>query len=71
MKGGCVFFFHKPTTSIRGIKWVGAIAVHPVFRNPALSLTQVTYPAFSLPYSSFHLSLRWLAELETHGDWLL
>ena len=51
---------------------VGAIAVCPVFRNPSLSLTQMTKPVFfSFIYivssSSFQLSLCWLAELEAPG----
>ena len=44
-----IFVVYKPTTSLRGIIWVGAIAVCPVFRNPSFSLTQMTQPVFLFP----------------------
>ena len=43
---GNELFVYKTTASLRGVIWVGAIAVCPVFRNPSFSLTQVVRSAF-------------------------
>ena len=69
-RGRRMSFFYKPTASPREIICVGSIAVCSVFRNPSVTLTQVTQSAF-FPFLEFFISAKRTLVCRLRGAWWL